>query len=220
MKTILASAALAAALLTATARADDAEFESGGRVGQFRGYELINLQLSARLLDPTILQNRYFEFSRFFAESYPLPGGLASLLGGYSGSGTTDDFRNGTPNGVNMLLWHLGFFSLAQDLGQVCTSGSPEITTHVPGGINYQLDAPVFSALHAICDAGHDQTAQVAALQAVWMAVHSYDLPEEEMQAFSAFFSGDADYLAAAPAAQIGMAVNGVFLNPLFLLGR
>jgi hypothetical protein len=204
---------------TAYAQVQEDEIESGARIGQFRGYAAVNVLVMERLLDPVEQSNRYFELARFFGEQYIMDGGLWSLLGSYSGTGTTSDFRNGTPNGVNMLLWHLGFSSFSAAMGKVCTNKSPAITPS-PEIPQFVLSAPVFATMNALCDAGDNAERRAQALAAIWMAVHAYDLPEDEMQAYVAFFNQDPAFLAATPAARLAMAMHGALVNPLFLLER
>jgi hypothetical protein len=196
------------------------ELEFAGRVGQLKGYEAINEHVMERLLDQDQPSNRFFELSRFFGEPFPIAGGLSTLLGSYSGQGTSNDFRNGTPNGVNMLLWHLGFVALGQSLGQVCDDMDATINPPIASTPPFVVNAMTLTALQAVCTAGADPAAQTAALEQVWMAVFAYDLPERELRAFTEFYAADAAYLAARGQDQIAMAVNGMLLNPLFLLTR
>lgn len=216
---VLATTLAAAAALSPPVRAQSNEFEAY-RVGQFKGYEYVSRFLFERLLDPQDGRNRSFELAPYFGEPFVIAGGLSSLLGSYSGQGTSNDFRNGIPNGVNMLLWHLGFVAFGQAVGQVCDDMDGEIHPSIQSATVIQLAPMLTTALQAICSAGNNSTMQAAALEQVWIAVFAYDLPQREMQAFVAFYTADTTYMGASGHEQIAMAINGMLLNPLFLLSR
>ncbi len=52
--------------------------------------------------------------------------GLPVLLGGFSGEGLQNDFRNGTPNAMNILLWQIVLSKFAGDVATSCgTDNNP-----------------------------------------------------------------------------------------------
>ncbi len=207
-------------LMVATTASAKAEFQSGGSVGEFKGYEMTNRLLVGRLLDPDDQSNRTFELARFFGEAYPRPGGLSSLLGTFSGDGNGNAYRNGTPNGVNMLLWYIGMSHLSRIIGGVCDGQGPILHESGPTSLQFQLAAGVYQNLVSLCAAGGDVEARAHALSDLWLNVVSFDAPEEEYDAFVAFFSSDPELLTLPPQVQIADAMAAMLLNPAVLLER
>jgi hypothetical protein len=183
----------------------------GGAVGQYKGYVSTNAFLQTRLLDASDERTATFQLARYFGESYLAPGGLWSLLGAFSGQGTANAFRNGTPNGLNMLLWDIGFTRLGRDIGTICQWGGDQL-------LPFKLNDAILADVLGLCTAGGDEGARRTHLGRLWMDLLGFDLPEEEMAAFVDFFSTDAAYLALAPDAQVAQAMTALLMHPLVLL--
>jgi hypothetical protein len=169
----------------------------------YKGYQVIEQTLTGRLL----ADGEEFSFRTYLkvpgqkVEAGP----LLQLLGEYNGTGN-NEFANGDPNSVNMLLWQLLLQLAGKDLAARCQNQG-----------HLRLN-PVFEASFTpLCQwpAASAKTDEV--LRAFWLGVMGYDAPEEELLAWENFALTSG--YASKPAAE---AIPALFLlityNPYFLL--
>jgi hypothetical protein len=168
----------------------------------FRGYAAIEQTLTERLL----ADGTEFHFNRYIK----LPPGLSSepllaLLGTYASTGS-DQFQNGDPNSVNMLLWQMFLQLTGQELAAHCAHQG-----------KLRLN-PVFEAtLAPLCTWPADTAKTDAALRGFWTGVMGYDAPEEEFLAWEKFALSSS--YAAKPANEaLPILFFLVTYNPHFLL--
>lgn len=183
------------------------------RVGEFRGYKAFDVHLKNNLLAP-IGSNNGFAFYTYLGDSNQFEAGLYSLLGGFSGGDTGQSkFQNGTPNGVNILVWQMGIRSLTKSMAQVCVSKQPMFDA-------WQLKPSVFEAFAKACamSAEQDNAVRRDTLASLWLQVLGYELPEEEYLEFIEVFASDQELLTMAPESRLQELLIAMLLHPLHLL--
>jgi len=169
-----------------------------------RGYVAVNQVLAARLFKP----GSAFYLGHYLDEDTGESQGddLLALMGTYD---TNSQFINGTPNGINTLLWYLAFTGLSDDLGAVCDppGQQPDVLA--------LLDPEVEKMLEGLC-AWKDPTVRTAdKLQALWIQFLGFDAPYEEFEAFRDFMLG----LGPESGHQtVSDATFVMLMNPYFLL--
>jgi hypothetical protein len=181
---------------------------AGGRVGQFKGHDAINRILVARLFQGS---SGDFGLSRYLSYQSSLP----PLMGGYSEIGLTNDFRNGTPNALNMLLWQIAFAGLSEDLANACIS--PTLMSEGIGGNRF--NDSFAGRLKALCSWPSPEVKNETNLLNLWWAVQGFDAPREEFVAWRDFFLNSESPFAQASSRETLIAMfKTMFLNPYFLL--
>ena len=172
---------------------------------QLKGYEAVE-----RILGERLLVSGDFDFTRYFSgmEARDI-GALLLLLGGTPVNSGLSQFENGEPNAVNMLMWDLVANGVSQDLGSSCVSS--------PQGL--ALNPTFAKALSDLCawPATDAQTATV--MENFWLALMSYDAPEDEYSAWRDFFTQSS--FSHRPASEaVPAMVTAILLNPYFQLHR
>ena len=173
-------------------------------VSEFRGYIAVNRLLVDRLFNP----GSKYELGSYVGQSYDsMSGNLLDLLGTYKTGFGVGGFRNGRPNALNMLLWHLLFSELARDIARLC------------GGENALAFNPSFVAtVQPLCAWPSGPAARTGtALLAFWMAIMGYDAPVEEYQTWETFALGQQMVGLQGAEAVEGLALS-ILNNPYFLL--
>jgi len=181
---------------------------AGGRVGQFKGHFAIDKILIARLFQGTAIN---FGISQYLGYE----GSLLQLMGGYSEIGPANDFRNGTPNALNMLLWQIAFAGLSEDLANACVS-----PTLISDGIGVnQFNDSFAGRLKTMCAWPNVEVKTETNLLNFWWAVQGFDAPREEFEAWRDFFlSPESPYAQASNKEALTAMLKTMFLNPYFLL--
>lgn len=147
-----------------------------GEATRFRGNTAISRLLRERMLT----EGSSFSFSPYMydpndSSSFVPAFSLLGLLGDYSSSGN-NEFRNGTPNSVNMLVWQLVLSLTAQEMSKYC-SRSSTLPFH-----------PAFAAtLDPLCGWPSADAKSEKNLENFWIAVMGYDAPETEFLAWRDF---------------------------------
>lgn len=175
---------------------------------QFKGYYPVDQLVVERLMLP----GSDFKLGNYLGTgtgsdssgtTVTFPAELVELLGVFKSDGVNPGFRNGQPNGINVLLWYLLFDQLSTDVAGLCENKSP-----LPLNAEFRGDAM------AVCTWPQTQAPEV--LQAYWLALMGYDAPETEFMAWRdqvvANFSGK-----SGKEALYGMSMLA-FMNPYFLL--
>ena len=187
---------LAASLLAATLgwHAAPAQAQSA----QFKGIAAVSRELSARIAAPGLA----VELDWFL----PAPG-LGDLLGAWSIFGSEHTFQNGTPNTLNMVIYHVTLTNFARTLGQWCRT--PPLA----------FEDRFAATLGRLCKWPAPEAKDDATLQAFWLALMGFAAPREEYEAWRTFFltSSYRDRPARETVPAMALALT---LNPFFLLHR
>lgn len=188
---ILGACALAAAILSNAGSA-------GAQSAQFKGVAALSRELSARIAAPGLS----VELDWFL----PAPG-LNDLLGAWSTFGSEHTFQNGTPNTLNMVVYHVTLTNFARTLGLWCQK--PPL----------RFDDRFAATLGRLCTWPAATAKDDATLQAFWLALMGFAAPREEYEAWRSFFltSSYRDRPARDTVPAMALALT---LNPYFLLHR
>ncbi len=171
----------------------------------FRGVSAIEDALGERLNGGT----KPFSFYRYLGSMSATSAYiLRQLLGANVAAGGESSFQNGHPNSVNMLLWYMVLYGLADELQKNCDA---------PTGLTLQ---PSFAqALHDICAWPNASAKTDQVMGNFWLALMDYDAPPEELDAWKDFFLHSS--YADKPGDQVVAAMSfSIFYNPHFLLRK
>jgi len=191
LRPLLAAAALGLAVLGA------APGGASAQTSQFKGLAAASRELSARIAP----RDAPFELEHFMpAED------MEELLGTWSNFGTEHGFRNGVPNPLNMVLWHVTLSRFAAAIGDSCAA--PRIA----------LNAEFRATLARLCAWPAAEAKREPAMLAFWLALMGYNAPESEYVAWRDFFRRE---YAGRPASETIAAMTlAITMNPHFLLHR
>lgn len=139
--------------------------------------------------------------------------GIAKLLGYHAGEGTNAEFRNGKPNAVNMVLWHMALSDLARDIARQCAPGQNGGTPPT----QIELRPALKKALAALCHWPAPRAQNAEAVGRLWNVVMADDAPNGEFEAFRSYALGETLRHAPAPKA-VAHLITGMLLNPHFLI--
>ena len=164
---------------------------------QFKGLEAISRELSTRIAP----KDKPLDLDQFLPSA-----SMDELLGTWSTFGAEHDFRNGVPNGLNLMIWQVTLARFAQEVGQSCTT--PRLALH-----------PRFIAtLRRLCAWPATDAKDDGVLLDFWTSLMGYDATPNEFVAWRDFFLRDyRDRPAAETVAAMTLAVA---MNPRFLLHR
>lgn len=205
-----------APITTGCSRPDQAsEVKSGGnRVGEYRGYVAINQIIRTRFFVSED-SSKSFSLGRYFGEYYESDSGLSTLLGGFSGEALNNDFRNGTPNAMNILLWQIAFSGFAGDVAAYC--GTDYNPVYLGNSIKY--NDPFAARLKSLCAWPAAEAKTEENLLKLWLAVMNFDAPREEFEAWRDFFlASNSPFANAPPKDAIKAMLRAMLLSPYFLL--
>lgn len=165
---------------------------------QFKGVAALSRELSARIAAPGLS----VELDWFL----PAPG-LNDLLGAWSAFGSEHTFQNGTPNTLNMVVYHVTLTNFARTLGVWCKT--PPL----------RFEDRFAATLGRLCTWPAAAAKDDATLQAFWLALMGFAAPREEYEAWRTFFltSSYRDRPASETVPAMALALT---LNPHFLLHR
>ncbi len=148
-----------------------------------------------------------------FSSYLPSPD-LGNLLGFYEAGGLNPGFRNGVPNGINMLLWQFAFHKLSKEFASRISN---DLTSSLPSVA--PLNSRYLELLKSFQNWPSPRLGDLdlaGILEEMWLTCVDYDAPENEMQewkkAVAATFIGQSSYDAV-----YGMHML-MFMNPYFLL--
>jgi hypothetical protein len=181
---------------------------AGGRVGQFKGVVAIQEVIRTRILSSG---SASFNLGPYLAHE----DSLISLLGGYSDVGLRNDFRNGTPNSLNMFLWNITMSMLASDIARSCGT----IRLAVMRSQVFDYNDSFAKHLNALCSWPNSQAKNETNLRNLWIAVQGFDAPKEEFEAWRDFFlSPQSPYADKPNEESMAAMLKTMFLSPYFLL--
>jgi hypothetical protein len=164
---------------------------------QFKGWAAVSRELSIRLAPP----GQPFDLDEFLPSR-----SMDELLGTWTTFGTEHRFRNGTPNALNMTIWHAALSGFAKAVGQSCTS--PRLMFH----------ERFLTTLHKLCTWPAPAAKDEGVLLAFWTSVMGYNASEHEYAAWRDFFLRE---YATEPATETVAAMTfAITMNPSFLLNR
>lgn len=172
----------------------------GGQLGQFKGIKAVSQIMSSRLMSD---------------ENFDLLGGVSSnqsfrqlenILGGFEGVGIKNKFINGTPNALNMLLWRSVVNNFVSELtSSTCFQ-------------KFLLNEKAKKIL-GLCRVGNQTVAWPGEPKRIWDLVMQQDAPESEYRAWEIWIkSSEFNQAYKTPQEKVLAALNGMFLNPYFLL--
>jgi hypothetical protein len=178
-------------------------FAAGPGEAEFRGYVRTNNLLRERLFKP----GSDFELGAYVGQHYAGYGtNLLDLLGTQKNGFAGGRFRNGIPNSLNMLIWHMLFTRLSADVAHLCA-----------GSANLDFNASFASAVLPLCGFPIGQAVWDERLFQLWLKVIAFDAPLAEFEAWRAFWTSSAAAGLSGPEAVEWMMLS-LFNNPYFLL--
>lgn len=171
-------------------------------MSEYRGYVTVNRLLLERLFNPGV----DFELGRSIGESYdPNTTNLLDLLGTYkTGFGSTE-FRNGRPNSLNILIWHLLLSEFSKDIGRICL-GKNALT----------FNAEFVTSVSTICR-WPDGPRTEEDLFKFWTLIMDHDAPLSEFTQWETFAMSDEMSQFRGAEAVEWLALSALN-NPYFLL--
>lgn len=176
---------------------------AGPGSAEFRGYMKVNDLVRERLLQ----SGADFELSQYLGQSYdPFGTNLLDLLGTHKSGFAGGRFRNGTPNSLNMLIWHMLFSKLATDVALLCT-----------GEAALPFSSGFINAAVPFCEFPHRTADWDDQLFKLWLTVMNFDAPLSEYQEWRKFWVGPGAAGLRGPEALEWMVLS-IVNNPYFLL--
>lgn len=141
---------------------------------EFRGYMAANQLLRERVFE----EGSEFQLGQYVGQSYhPMQTNLLDLLGTYK-TGFGGGFRNGKPNALNMLLWHLLLSEFSNDVAKAC-KGNSEL----------DLNDAFLARLKGLCESTTGLRASQDVLFDYWLALMGHDAPVSEFREWERFVS-------------------------------
>ena len=170
---------------------------------EFRGYTATNRTLSERLIE----RGHAFQGGVYLGEQYnPMTLNLLDLVGTYKSGSAGERFKNGVPNSLNMLLWHLMLSGLSGDVSKICSGENAR---------EFRIDFQ--ERVRALCSWPAGASRADAVLFDYWLATMGYDAPLTEYQVWKEFALGPAmaDFQGAEAVEWLTLSILN---NPYFLL--
>ena len=172
-------------------------------VSEFRGYIATNRLLRERLFMP----GSSFELGTYIGQEYdPLAGNLLDLLGTYKTGFGVGSFRNGKPNALNMLLWHMLFSDLAKDVSKVCKGGNP-----------IKFNPTFIEKVTPLCHWPNGSALSSTTLYTFWESLMGVEAPLSEFDVWEKFVSSP-EMTSIRGEDAVEWLTLSVLNNPYFLL--
>jgi hypothetical protein len=167
------------------------------QTSQFKGWAAISRELSTRIAP----KDEPLDLGEFLpAED------MEDLLGTWSSFGTEHTFRNGVPNALNLMIWHVTLSGFAHAVGETCHSER----------LNFH---PRFmQTLQQLCRWPSPAAKEEGVLLNFWTSVMGYNAGEDEYIAWKDFFLRE--YRDSKPAETVAAMTLAITMNPRFLLHR
>lgn len=185
----------------------------GNRVGEYKGHVAINQIIQTRFLEPGVT-SRSFAIGRYLDDYINESTSLSALLGRFSGEASTNEFRNGRPNSLNMLLWQIALSKLATEVALSCRDAN------APQNLGlYPYNASFAARLKPLCSWPSPEAKQEAKLLDLWQAVMGFDAPKQEFDAWRDYFLAPTSPFAnASRDDSLKAMIRSMLLSPYFLL--
>lgn len=165
---------------------------------EFKGWAAIKRELTARLAP----QRAELELDDFIPAE-----GLEALMGTWVNYGAEHSFRNGTPNPVNMLLWHVTLSGFSKSMGQSCARD------------RFGFHPQFKQVLSRVCEWPKADAQSDAAMVDFFLSVMGYNAPESEYVLWRDFFRQSG--YKSKPAAEVVEAMTlAITMNPYFQLTK
>ena len=167
------------------------------QTSQFKGWAAISRELSTRIAP----KDEPLDLGEFLpAED------MEDLLGTWSSFGTEHSFRNGVPNALNLMIWHVTLSGFANAVGETCQS-------------NRLVFHPRFmQTLQQLCHWPSSMAKEEGVLLDFWGGVMGYNAGEDEYLAWKEFFLRE--YRDSKPGETVAAMTLAITMNPRFLLHR
>lgn len=168
-----------------------------GQTSQFKGWAAISRELSTRIAP----RDKPLDLGEFLpAED------MEDLLGTWSSFGTEHTFRNGVPNALNLMIWHVTLSSFAKAVGETCVS--ERLVFH-----------PQFmQTLRQLCRWPSSGAKEEGVLLDFWNSVMGYNAGADDYVAWKDFFLRD--YPDSEPTETVAAMTLAITMHPRFLLHR
>lgn len=210
------------------------KFQSGGGSnGEYFGYDHINQTIRERI----VRSGSFFRLSDYLVLSFFDSRELVNLLGFYNGSGVEPGFKNGKPNSMNLVLWHLIFDGLVNDIVKhACPETSPVPTpTPIPiptpdddGTIDFptpsepeiELAPSYMEKVAPLCNWTSESARSDVVLQNLWLATMAFDAPRSEFVTWKNFVQTQIPTNGVTTKQAVHDVLYTIFFNPHFLLRK
>jgi len=170
---------------------------SEAQTSQFKGWTAISRELSIRVAPA----GKPLDLSDFLPSE-----DMVELLGTWSAFGSEHSFRNGLPNALNLMIWHVTLSGFAKAVGDTCHT--PRIEFH-----------PRFiSTLQKLCTWPSAGAKDERVLLDFWMGVMGHNASRQEFEAWRDFILRE--YKNNRAEETIAAMTLGITMNPHFLLHR
>jgi len=167
------------------------------QTSQFKGWAAISRELSTRIAP----RDEPLDLGEFLpAED------MEDLLGTWSSFGTEHTFRNGVPNALNLMIWHVTLSGFANAVGETCES--ERLVFH-----------PRFiKTLQQLCQWPLPAAKEERVLLEFWTSMMGYNAGEDEYLVWKEFFLRE--YRDGKPPETVAAMTLAITMNPRFLLHR
>ena len=172
--------------------------EASPRTSEFKGWAAVSRELSTRLA-PT---GRPLKMDQFIPAA-----GLDALLGTWFTFGSEHSFRNGLPNSVNVLIWHVALSGFARTMGDSCLA--PKL----------DFNSRFAAVLARVCAWPSPEASGDDVMLDFWLSLMGYNAPAEEFTAWRDFMRASSFRERPANEAIEAMTLS-LTMNPYFLLHR
>ena len=170
---------------------------------EYRGYVSVNRILRERFMLP----GSSFELGSYVGQEYdPVSGNLLDLLGTYKTGFGVGHFRNGKPNSLNMLLWHLLLSEFAKDVAKICT-----------GQNTLKFNAQFLDSVQGLCQWPSGNAMNSERLHIFWDRIIKHEAPETEYPLWEKFVTSN-QMMHFQKGEAVEWITLSVLMNPYFLL--
>ena len=205
------SAAFGATGCRTTATRGSTLEDAGVEIGGLKGAKVIETIVKGRMLSAD--GGKDFLLTQFIGD--PNEKGLASILGGYTGSLSDSSLVSVTPNTVNVILWHLTMRRLAEHFATLVDAA---ITTPIsPSPLNDQYMAAAKPFLAPLPASAIERR---PLLKNLWLSVMRFDAPQTEMNAWIEAVAAESAFVQLSPKDALAILLETIFEDPYFLLAH
>lgn len=195
----------------AAPQTDDPKDQALLESNQFRGYKIVNEQISRRLFnDEKFTLAHYIEDTDAVGAFAGFIGTIKDLLGVQKGSGLHSGFQSGTPNAMNMTVWYMALNGLAMDTKQICQSDSIG---------PFAASADFLATAKPVCEWPIHYSQRRKTLKKLWNVLMEFDASDEEFDAWFRF-AGSPELRELAGEEALFQLTFAALYNPHFLIAK
>lgn len=204
---------------------------NGNSVGQFMGLDAVSKTISSRMLNQTGFQAQNFSLRRYLpGNNFGFGSGdLGELLGQYVVVNGNGEFKNGTPNAMNMALWYLVMNRLATDVATVCLpepvvpptpTPAPVVGFTLAGIPGIPFTETFEKKVKTMCAWPAEDAKKEETMLAYWTAIMGFQAPKAAFTAWRDWFLAEPSFAALPPEVAVREMTVAIFLQPHFLLSK